>query len=175
MNVSLWYTVAFHTYTLFTIETCSYSKQCRFNMMLTRTCLLLNILLYIYVYVSLGIYAYRARHTNVYISGSKSSAHISAYIIAKHRLIGVRASGYTHVHNKIHVWGHIHTCNTHIYSLSPYEQKRRCVHHVKTSPVDFICCGAVTFLVYRRLNTEQNLSVSLQYQLPLDSSLRFVC
>lgn len=39
----------------------------------------------------------------------------------------------------------------------------------------FFCLEAVTFLVYRRLNTEQSLSVSLQYQLPLDSSLCFVC
>lgn len=36
------------------------------------------------------------------------------------------------------------------------------------------CYETVILLVYRRLNTERNLSVSLQYQLPLDSSLRFV-
>ena len=118
MNVSLWYSVAFHTHILFSIETCMYCKQCRFNMILTRTCLFLNMFLYIntYVYASLDTYASIARDVHVYISGSKSSAYISTYIIVKHRHIGVRRSGYTHIHNKIHVWEHIHTC-THIYTV----------------------------------------------------------
>lgn len=38
-------------------------------------------------------------------------------------------------------------------------------------PVYIFCYGSVTFLVYRRLSSERNLGVSLQYQLPLDSGL----
>lgn len=121
----------------------------------------------IYIYTFLEVYAYTAIDIHRFLDLE------TCILIVMQRHIAVQTNGYTHIRSKVYIWENIPICTL---DISIYNINRNTDRDITSKLQQCIpyCYETVILLVYRRLNTEWNLSVSLQYQLPLDSSLRFV-
>lgn len=127
-------------------------------------CIYIFLYIHIHIFRSICIYSYRYK----YISGSRNM-HLNCQVqtlLLKEMDIHIYVIKYAS--GKTSILAHS--------DISLYDINKNTDRGIMSKLHQYIpyCYKTVTLLVYRRLNTEQNLSLSLQYQLPLDSSLCLV-